>query len=53
VKIALPAHRALVEYFEKNIAKIESTWFSVLAPSVGELNDLRSELAALAKRFGT
>ncbi len=49
VKIAYPAHVALIHYFHKNLSTIEG-WFNVIAPMNASVDGLKSDLHKLIKK---
>ena len=49
VRIDLRAHHALLAYFEREAAVIES-WFNIIAPSSGSIRQLRQQLETLARK---
>jgi hypothetical protein len=53
VKIDLEAHRILQSYFASHLERIEGTWFNVLAPSKGNVHELKAELFALSEKNRT
>ena len=49
VRIDLHAHHALLAYFAREEAAIES-WFNIIAPSSGSIRHLRQQLETLARK---
>ena len=49
VRMDLHAHHALLDYFTREAATIES-WFNIIAPAAGNLGLLRRQLKILAQK---